>query len=166
MPTSAPDFKIHIREYLFTKDKDLAVLDVGPGEGTYSDLLRGHFKNIDCIEIWKPYVSRYKLRRKYREVIVGDVRKFDGFDKYELVIFGDVLEHLHIDEAQLVLSKVKCEVLVSIPYMCGDPTADPETYDHEFHYQYDLTDETMSERYPDLKLIWASKRIGIYMKNA
>ena len=45
MPGSAPNFKLDIKTHIIKlyPEKDASVLDVGAGQGTYSDLL------IDCV---------------------------------------------------------------------------------------------------------------------
>src|SRR4051794_34431011 len=80
------------------------VLDVGPGVGTYVDLLRpllpgSHWTGL---EVHRPYVERFDLGDRYDDLLIGDVRAFDwqARGNWDLVIFGDVLEHLDLIDAR------------------------------------------------------------------
>jgi 2-polyprenyl-3-methyl-5-hydroxy-6-metoxy-1,4-benzoquinol methylase len=61
----------------------LKILDVGPGKGTYSTLLNNMGYQIDAIEIWRPYIEKYSLR-KYDNVYLGDILEFnvENYDFY------------------------------------------------------------------------------------
>lgn len=73
------------------------VWDIGPGQGTYSMLLRDQLPGARWVgvEIWEPYVETYDLRSKYDVVVVNDVKNaLLPYSPNGLVIFGDVLEHI------------------------------------------------------------------------
>ena len=55
------------------------ILDVGPGVGTYSDLLCPFDYRMDAVEIFEPYVTKYKLREKYDNVYINSIvtKSFD-----------------------------------------------------------------------------------------
>lgn len=100
------------------------VWDIGPGAGTYSDLMfdmHGSYRRWTAVEIWEPYVDRFNLHDKYDEVIIGNVMDIelpDHTTEDGLVILGDVLEHLMEDEARELI--VRCKerfrhMLVSLP---------------------------------------------------
>lgn len=88
----------------FVRDHEIkTILDVGPGFGTYARILRDygmhHDVQIDCVEIWEPYVDQYNLTGLYAHVIVDDIRfiaQGTGVmtKAYDLIVFGDVLEHM------------------------------------------------------------------------
>lgn len=115
------------------------LLDVGPGEGTYSDLLRGVTPGAlwSCVEIFEPYVELFELRRKYDVVHIGDIRSFRWRTRYDVVILGDVLEHLTLADALRVWASAREHaryVVLSIPIVeypqgayCGNV--------HETHLQ-------------------------------
>ena len=44
--------------------KDSKILDVGPGVGTYADLLNEFGYHMDCLEIYDGYVVAYDLKNK------------------------------------------------------------------------------------------------------
>jgi predicted TPR repeat methyltransferase len=130
----------------------LTVLDIGPGAGTYSDLLKPLLTRIDCIEIWEPYVAKFQLMRKYDTVVIADVRHmsassaWDG--KYDLVILGDVLEHMTRLEAIGVWAWASCVArwgIISVP-IGHWPQGPHEGNPHEEHVQEDLDVESV-ERY-------------------
>ena len=68
MPRSCSLLRQDTRKYLLDNyDKDSTILDVGPGEGTYYNLLNDYFTNMDAVEVWEPYINQYNLRNKSRE---------------------------------------------------------------------------------------------------
>ena len=84
--------------------KDSKILDVGAGVGTYSDLLKPHGYDIDCIEVYDKYIEAYDLKSKYKNVFCDNILNFD-VSEYDFVILGDVLEHLTIEDAKFVLNR-------------------------------------------------------------
>jgi 2-polyprenyl-3-methyl-5-hydroxy-6-metoxy-1,4-benzoquinol methylase len=120
MPNSYSYFKPEVKQYFKENiPTTKKILDVGPGEGTYSKLLRELGYKMDCIEIYEPYVETYNLREQYDSVFVGNIVGFDISD-YDFIILGDVLEHISELDAQklidsIVYSGKKC--LVSVPYL-------------------------------------------------
>ena len=139
------------------------ILDVGPGAGVYSDLLRNLGYQIDCLEIWEPYVNQFNLREKYGKVIIGDIRHFD-FSGYDYIIMGDVFEHLAIEEATLLLEKINGankQCLIAVPYNYEQGEYEGNVY--ETHLQPDLTPENMLQRYPSLNLIYGNHFYGYYI---
>lgn len=78
MPYSSSVCKEHVREHFINKvSTDLKILDVGPGCGTYSMLLRDLGYKMDCLEIFEPYIFEFDLANKYDIVHKGDIRSFD-----------------------------------------------------------------------------------------
>ena len=157
MPYSTSCLKNEIFEYVRQKfpSSDTSILDVGPGSGVYFDILSTYYKDIDCCEIWEPYIQRFKLNEKYRNVYLSDISNFD-FDYYELIVMGDILEHLDIESALKTVNKLysKCnELLVVVPFNCEQGIAQENPY--EIHLQPDLNYETMRERY--------GKYLGLYL---
>lgn len=167
MPTSYLDFKQDIRNYIINKyDKDIKILDVGPGEGTYSNLLN-EYKNIDCVEIYEPYINEYGLKNKYKNIYISNILDFD-FDYYDVIILGDILEHIVADDAVILINKLidKCdEIIVNVPYLADfNYLYDDEPNKNELHLQVDLTDIIMKKRYPMLKRLCSNNRIGVFIK--
>lgn len=167
MPTSYNDFKIDIKEYIYKRySTNIKILDVGPGIGTYAKLLPD-YKNIDCVEIYNPYIEQYNLKSLYKNVFNKNILDFE-FEYYDIIIMGDILEHLSVDDSLKLLNKIlpKCkEIIISVPYLADfNYLYDDEPNKNELHIQVDLTEEIMLNRYPMLKRIWSNNRIGVYVK--
>ena len=153
MPSSWTGFKSNIQDWIINNvPTNKRVLDVGPGVGTYSDLLRHKGYQIDAVEIFRPYIEKYELIEKYDNVYCDDIVKFDISD-YDFIILGDVLEHLPAERAKELVDKIiklGKECLVAVPYMMEQ--GEYQGNIHETHYQPDLTFDIMKERYPKLEL--------------
>ncbi|MDD4815562.1 MAG: hypothetical protein PHQ62_00265 [Clostridia bacterium] len=140
------------------------VLDIGPCNGKWYNLLSNYFK-MDAVEIWKPYILKYNLLNKYENLYFNDILKHDNF-KYDVIIMGDVLEHLSIPDAQKILKKMydECkELVVAVPYRFWQPAINRNPY--EIHLQPDLTPKNFMERYPGFKLFWGNRFYGYYIKD-
>lgn len=153
MPGSWGYFKHQIHEYL-TKNfsPDDTVLDVGCGQGDYYEMLKDHFKRIDAVEIWEPYIHEYKLKEKYSNLFHVNIMDFE-FEYYDVIIMGDILEHLSREDAVTLLNRIsnKCkQLLVVVPYYLPQETVFGNVY--ERHLQPDVDDEIMEKYYPMLKL--------------
>lgn len=142
MPYSSTEGKDLIKEF-FSKKDIRSVLDIGPGAGTYYDLLAPQFvAEWKAIEVWAPYIQQFGLERKYHEVIVADVRYFDWDslrEPIDLIILGDILEHMPYGAAYSLITKVNNKsryFVVSLPiihYPQGAEMGNPwET--HVEHY--------------------------------
>jgi hypothetical protein len=169
MPTSYSDFKDDIKKYVYKKySKDIKILDIGPGVGTYAKLL-SDYKNIDCVEIYKPYINEFNLNQYYRNVYNMNILDFE-FDYYDLIIMGDILEHLDVDNSKKLLDKLlhRCDdIIISVPYLADfNYLYDNEPNKNELHIQVDLTEKVMFTRYPELKRMWSNDRIGVFVKNS
>ena len=164
MPYSFTYFKNEVKEWFLNNvPTSKRILDVGPGIGTYSELLRSSGYRIDAVEIYEPYIEKYNLREKYDNVYVGSIITFDISD-YNFIILGDVLEHIPTNYAKELIRDIvsaKKECLVAIPYEMEQ--GEHEGNIHETHYQPDLTHEVMFERYPDLSCIYRNEYYGYYM---
>jgi len=164
MPYSYTLFKEEVKLHFFKNVVPrVKILDVGPGCGTYSHLLRERFEDMDALEIFEPYVEAFDLRKKYNNVIIGDIRNFD-FSSYEYIIMGDVLEHLSVEDAQAIVKKIEeldILCLIAVPYKYEQGTYMDNV--HETHLQPDLTPELFAERYPTFKLLIGDDKYGYYV---
>lgn len=165
MPYSYTLFKEEIKQhFLDNLERDIKILDVGPGCGTYSLLLKEHFPNMDAIEIFENYIHQFDLKSKYNKVILGNVMDFVDISNYDYIILGDVLEHLSISDAIGLMNMIRYfEILclVAVPYNYEQGTYMDNVY--ETHLQPDLTQEIVLQRYPRLKLLIGDDKYGYYI---
>ena len=147
------------------------ILDLGAGAGKYSKILLGIYKEIHAIEIFKPNISRFSLREKYKKVFNYNLMYFPyKKNVYDLIIMGDVLEHLSVKDSLIILDKLKniADVIVVVPYnykQGGKCLAVIENK-YEEHLQPDLTRENVTTRYVGLEELWTNKRCGVYLQKA
>lgn len=164
MPTSDKQGKF-ITKALIDRACPSAIWDVGPGEGTYIDLIEtgmynpwpnGNVHYWVGVEIWDPYIHKYGLLDKYDRVIHDDIRNypFIGDTNREvdndLIIFGDVLEHMPEDDARALIVKAKQYfryILVSVPIVHapqGEVNGNPYE-EHVKHWDFDEMHEAMGK---------------------
>lgn len=158
MPTSDKQGKF-IAKALINEACPSVIWDVGPGQGTWRDLIEprdSSYSNIHYwvgVEIWSPYVEEYDLDNKYDLVYIEDIREkpFEGevFDhENPLIIFGDVLEHMPEDDARKLILRAKKHfryILVSIPIIHapqGEVNGNPYEA-HLKHWTFDEMHEAM-----------------------
>lgn len=147
------------------------ILDVGPGVGTYVDLLRpllpgSHWTGL---EIYRPYVEHYALDERYDDVLIGDIRAFDwsARPEWDLVIFGDVLEHLELPDARRAWRGAlarSAAVLASLPivdYPQGESNGNVNEC-HRVSYDHRL----VTQAFPGIVDHAAGKQIGVYLATA
>ena len=163
MPHSYNFYKEDIKEWIIKNvPRHKRILDVGPGVGTYSTMLRTHGYRMDAVEIFAPYIKKYDLINKYDNVFVDDICKFD-FKDYDFIILGDVLEHLHKEDAIDLYKRMveqRKEFLVAVPWMMEQGEHEGNIY--ETHHQPDLTPEVLKKRYPKLKRAFENEYYGYY----
>ena len=164
MPESYDHYKQDVKTYLQKHVPiEHKILDVGPGRGTYSELLRDFGYKMDCVEIWEPYIHKFDLKKKYDNVFLGNIVDFD-ISGYDFIILGDVLEHLTIQDATELISKIyesgkRC--LVAVPYTMEQGEYYGNVY--ETHLQSDLTLDIMGERFPQLMMIYSNSEYGYFI---
>lgn len=153
MPTSDKEGKF-ISRALLKEAMPSYVWDIGPGEGTYAELLKDtdmFWESLwTAVEIWEPYVKQYDLWEKYDNVLIQDVRELDWsrLRHDSVVILGDVLEHMPEDDARQVIVKAKQHarwILVSLPIVHapqGEVNGNPYEA-HLKHWTFDEMHEAM-----------------------
>lgn len=150
MPTSDPANKL----WTIRKIKKLnpsTVLDVGAGMGDYLELIKtyvGDKVKVDAIEVWQPYVEKYKLKERYDNLFVLDAREFNNF-KYDLVICGDVLEHMSEKDAVDLwnkISKSAKNAIISIPII-HHPQDEYDNNPYEVHVEEDWDVEKVLSKF-------------------
>ena len=154
------------------QDKPLQlILDVGCGEGTYSKLFRRNFPSTKWwgIEVFAPYLARYRLLAKYDRVFHQNVLDFiqeqPARQRFSVVILGDVLEHLLEKEAIRVYKFFVARsdlVAISIPiirYPQGPINNNP----YEIHRKEDWTHESVLRTFPGQKRWYRGNIVGCYL---
>jgi 16S rRNA A1518/A1519 N6-dimethyltransferase RsmA/KsgA/DIM1 with predicted DNA glycosylase/AP lyase activity len=164
MPYSYGEFKNEVRNHIVDNfGKQTKILDVGAGSGTYGRLLKPHYDVVDAIEIFPDYIKNFNLESVYNKVIIGNILDFD-FSSYDYIIMGDVLEHITVNEAQLLIKKMHesdKNILVAVPYKFEQGEEYGNIY--ETHHQPDLTVAVMYQRYQMLRLIYGDSRYGYFI---
>lgn len=141
------------------------VLDVGPGHGKASVLLREYLNDppdtLDCVEMWPAYVDQFHLNRLYDRVYVGDVTgtewTVDGqpvlanlqLPRYDLVLMGDVIEHLELEPALDLLGRIRGRTVICTPteWFDNDPHGQhPPTEQHVSHWTDDVWERVSAIR--------------------
>jgi hypothetical protein len=131
------------------------IVDIGPGSGTYIKLVKE--ENNYCktahwigIEVWNPYIEKYKLAERYNQVINKDVRLVDWLEigPISVVIAGDVLEHISKEDAMVLVDKilsVSKMLIISIPIVHMPQEHNAYDNPYEEHVKDDWShDEVMS----------------------
>ena len=153
-------FKTHLKKHFAS---DIKILDVGPGSGSYVDLLCDSFINIDAVEIYEPYIDQFNLRDKYKNVYTQDILEFN-YNSYQYIILGDVLEHLEINDAQNLLCNITMKgiyCMVAVPFMMEQEAVGGNVY--EIHKQADLTPMNIKDRFPILETFDYNDEYGMYL---
>ena len=155
MCDSSATYKKEIREYLLKNfPREATVLDVGPGQGTYWELLHDHFTSMDAVEIWPKYIEEFNLEAKYRKVYAADICGLD-IPAYDIIILGDVLEHLPVDKAPAVVAGLldNCrEMVVSVPFHLTKRVLGGNPYQR--HTMPDLDADGMARMFPGLEVLF------------
>jgi predicted TPR repeat methyltransferase len=130
------------------------VLDIGAGSGTYAKMLKVNHKvcnsaNWTGVEVWEPYIEKYKLNDLYDRLVNQDARQlnWDELGEFDIAFAGDVLEHMTkqeaIDLVEKILLHCKC-LVISIPTMIyhqGEAHGNP----YEVHVKPDWSHEEVKE---------------------
>lgn len=163
MPVSALEGKDIIKEWFESQSDIKTILDVGCGVGTYPDLLGKKYTWIG-IEVFKPYIEKYKLKDKYDQLIIGDVLEVD-LPEADCVIFGDVIEHLERYQAEILMDIARNKynhIVVSIP-LGPWPQGAVNGNVYETH-RYEWTSRESELFFNDFHIKKSVGHIGVYIK--
>lgn len=98
-----------------------SVLDVGPGHGKGSILLREYLNvpphRISAVEAEETYVDRFALSTLYDDVLIGDVCGIgdEALGDYDVVLMVDVIEHIADEKAFDLLRRIPGRVVICTP---------------------------------------------------
>jgi 16S rRNA A1518/A1519 N6-dimethyltransferase RsmA/KsgA/DIM1 with predicted DNA glycosylase/AP lyase activity len=164
MPYSYPLYKEEVKAHFLNNiSRNTKILDVGAGCGTYSNLLKADYPNMDGIEIFEGYVEQFNLKSLYNNLFIADILDFD-FDGYDYLIMGDILEHIPFIQAKNLLDKITQKrkmCLVAVPYKYEQGEEFGNIY--ETHHQPDLTKEVFLKRYSQMQLLCGDDNYGYFL---
>lgn len=144
-------------------DKNSTIMDVGPGRGIYSTLLKQRgYRYIDAVEIYHPYIEAFELKKLYRNIFHANVVGFE-YEHYDVITMGDVVEHLHTDDAQQVVTYAQQHsnlVMIAVPYMMEQKGSQLDGSGD--HRQPDLTRELFLQRYQGFELLIDNQILGVF----
>ena len=151
--------------------RDKRILDVGFGWGVIGRYLRQYaYKNLDGLDIWPEDIDENCLFKIYNNIYIDDMRDFEFYNDYSCVIWGDSLEHIPLEDAKVLLERVREEVdyiIVSVPY--NAPMESVSDNPHDKHLQDSIDREYMSLHFPYLDLLFEGEMldygnvIGVYV---
>jgi cyclopropane fatty-acyl-phospholipid synthase-like methyltransferase len=167
MPMSSAEGKDWTRERVtaLASERPVSVLDIGPGVGTYAKLLAGEYvSRIIGVEIYEPYVTTYRLRDYYDEIILGDAREVE-LPAADVVILGDVAEHMTEADALRLWKRAgdaaARAVYLSIPIV-HYPQGEIEGNPHEHHVVEDWNHEKVLASFDGIGEWWLGSEVGVY----
>lgn len=147
-----------------------SVLDIGAGSGTYGRTVRNvlpYPPYLIGVEVWSPYIGRYRLHDVYDHVINEDVRKMSlhEWPRADVVILGDVLEHMSLTDARRVWNLARAAarraVFMSIPivpYPQGAEHGNP----FEEHVVPDWSHDRVMATFEGITWSWQGTIVGRY----
>lgn len=125
------------------------VLEVGCGNGNFSEFLAHHCQRLVAVDLDETYVNLTQQRlRSYDhvEVLQADATKLQGQEHFDTIIMLDVLEHIEDDVATLKqLShclKPGGKFVVKVPALSSLYTPMDEVIGHYRRYQKDTLQAT------------------------
>jgi hypothetical protein len=175
VPYSFGDFRPLVLRILkdHLQDRNSRIVDVGPGDGSFGMLLmRKQFSNVVALEVFPPYIERFQLRSKYRQVFIGNVVKIQPeLAKDSLIVLSDVLEHLYVKDAKAMLARARRygarAIVATVPWLyeqgADDPSVIASGNSYEIHRQADLTPAIFRRRYPQFVCVARNSRCGVYL---
>lgn len=162
MPFSSERGKDSIKR-MVSRVPHARILDVGCGSGTYA--LMFDDSQMTGIEIWEPYVEKYRLETLYDRLIVADARNWEPDGHYDVAIAGDVLEHMDVAESKRLLKTLRAcsdTVVVSIP-LGHYPQGEYEGNPYEIHVTDHWTHESVVEAFGSPDWHCVDGEIGVYI---
>ena len=119
MSTSSIKGRIIIKDWLNKQVDIKTIVDLGPGDGTYPRLLGKDKYTWKAVEIWAPYIEKFKLNNLYSEIRIGDMQYME-LPKGDCCIIGSCLEHLEKSAAIKTFHKIDKQfkhVVIKIPIL-------------------------------------------------
>jgi len=169
MPRSSRQGKDKILEWVSEIQPTYSkILDIGAGSGTYAKFYKKcrNLENVEWtgIEVWKPYIDKYKLENRYDIIRHEDVRVANLTERYDIVFCGDVLEHMSKEQAVSLVRKLQkhCSmIIISIPIIYYEQEALGGN-EYEVHIEPDWNHEKVINTFEDIVDSETYSVIGIY----
>lgn len=168
MPVSSTEGKAWLTARVVAHNPK-TILDVGVGAGVYEEILRPLLPGARFVgvEVFEPYVARYRLAERYDEMVVADVMDIDPLPTADIVILGDVLEHLVQPDALTLWDRARAAarqaVMLSLPIV-EYPQGPVYGNEHEAHRHTWCHDDVIA--LPGVFVDWFSlpwpRTIGAY----
>lgn len=123
---------------IFSENHKYSVLDVGPGHGLFSFIIKSNVKKIMKLDIVDVSLTSLEMTKSivgYDDIInyyETDIFFFNKPGKYDLIILGEILEHL--DDPKLILTKLKKHLKVKGFLWITTPTNSP-ALDHVYLFK-------------------------------
>lgn len=131
-------FQEKLKSY-FNADAQLAVLDVGPGHGFFSYLIKKKFPDyasMDLVDISETSLLMTKSIIGYDGGKINyynkDIFDFDETKKYDFIVLGEILEHL--DDPKSILIKLASLLKKDGVFWITTPTNSP-AIDHVYLFK-------------------------------
>jgi glycosyltransferase involved in cell wall biosynthesis len=153
-----------------SKRDRVQILDIGVGCGTYKDrygsVFHGDIAEWTGVEVWQPYVEKYRLDKKYENLYIMDVREWvnTNTENFNIAFVGDVLEHMQKEDAEDLIDylTLKCDVVIIAIPIVHYPQPAFEGNPYEEHVKDDWSHKEVMETFPCI-VDWACEQeIGVY----
>lgn len=106
MPGSSSKGKERIVKWFEAIESKNLILDIGPGWGTYSKILKAKGQTWHAVEVHEKYIDRFGLNKLYDKIFIKNIKEFITKNNYDIVILGDVLEHIDNKSASIVIKRL------------------------------------------------------------
>lgn len=154
------------------KKAPTAVIDVGPGVGTYGRRLRPQFPDAAFVgvEKWAPHVTNFDLEGQYDRLVISDCAwaNWDRIMQFPgdlLVVFGDVLQRLKREDALFSWNQARKYARWTVLTL---PIAPQVLHEGQFGNPYEQqlthwTHPTVLESFPGIIDFETSPIVGAYI---
>lgn len=141
------------------------VLDIGPGQGTYT-YMKQQGQYWIGVEAWAPYVEKFNLKTKYDEIVIADARYVDygKFGRFDVTFLGDVLEHMEKKDSIDLVENISFHsrfMILSLPIVKFPQDAVDGNF-FEIHVKDDWSHEEVMDSFSNIWLHKVDGPIGVY----
>jgi len=119
-------------------DRDGTVLDLGSGNGCWTEYFASRFLRVVAVEASRPlYEAQQERCATFLNVksILGNVMLFKPKDRYEVIFLGGILMYLNENDVVSLLSKLKSSLVPGGVILCRESTVRSATITRSGEYQ-------------------------------